>query len=1396
MSIDIPPELQWVSYLAGSKWPQGDEDGLWRIGEHWKASTAEMSDLIPDLNRVRSRTMSVITGETAAAVEQEFALLFDGDFSMDKLVEAMSAVGELARAAGTQIEASKIEILIGLSMGAAELLYAIAMAPWTFGSSLAWIPVIELLTMAVIRMLFTQLMQALVRRAIQALSKTAVARLLREVAQQSAQEVAEELIINLSIQQYQVDKGRKDEIDWKDVGTAAKGAAAGGAAGGAFHGPAFGALGGKHGGGGIGNAFAGAGASYGTEVVAGVVGAVAVGGSLNAGEILAGGVLGGVSGGIQSSHGGGPDTPPLDLDAGRSHAFNAEAKGPDDTKDFGGDDSGDTSFADTPPQYQESDPGGSPPPYAQHQPNAPSDGPSSSVSDNARTSNTATTNASQTHDGSSARSGDNGQNGGSGSQQASGSENGTRAGSPKETGDGQAGQAAPQHDSVGSQNGQPGSQQSLGDDSNDVTPSHRSDGHHPPTDTQQPSAGSSAPEPTQQSSTENSSSQPTPQQLSSQNESNTSGQHSGGEDANSSPVQHDSHHGQGSGGKAEPTLSQTATPAEAPPTHGDASPPVGQPLGNDIAQDDSRQVDEATHDPSTQASTASSDANGTANQTTPPPTVADAGTPPSPANMTTLQPARANAHTTGPTSVAGTQTATTQASSNPPTSPSTPSANPTERAKPDAPTTRAAAGIAAESNSAPTAVSNVASSPVPTSASHSSMDEKSQLVAGMIPSPPPPPPTSKSPKPKVTAGGRPPTHSNAGGRFEGGVPVWPMSASVLGSVVGGVPPRLGRDASLADCVPWANWVVGQLYPDGVRRPVSSDDMVLDRGGISGVQGQVVDAAEWARVGDRKGLLEAVAGRPGSTAVVMVSRPRGAIGHVVAVHATTDGLRWVDPQRPAGQQVSSPEDYPRDGMPSEVAHAPDVRAVVIDPQGRVVAPGQWSQIDPTVDALLDADLTREFGAYQAPRPAPPASGSLAGDVSTGAAITPEDASNGFERVEAPNPSITTEALGPGPDEAGPSGTRSSAPGSSIPAVPSNSETFHVRFVNVNDGDIDLDIPNTFREGTYSPTPPAPDPHLPTAQPGFTPTAPSIPVTGLPPGKTVQYRTDTNFVFRDDHRDPLGAAHSPFEFGFLPRDPSNTDLQGFVDGENGAFVSSSRDPNLAFNGPSGHKEVGRRNFRYIIYAPGGIDVNATLGDHRFDYQTEVAFPGGIRRENIVGAQEIIGGTLRSGANTDLPGGQFENLQFGPFFPNRHFDPTAANPPGLDPRFTNNVPDDDSDSPFFDSSSESSQPSTPSPGLRPLRSPPGLPPTSPLPLPPVPAAPPPTPVAPSPLRPFHQILPLRQRHSISIHRRRRHRPRQWHRRRCPFRQILPLRQRHSISIHRRRRRRQANCCLLWPV
>lgn len=786
MSIDIPPALQWISYLAGSKWPQGDEDGLWRIGEHWHASAAEMTDLIPDLNRVRNETMSVITGETASTAEQEFAKLFDGDYSVDKLVDAMSALGETARQAGTQVEASKIEILVGLAMAAAEVLYAIAMAPWTFGASMAWIPAIEAITMAAIRMLFNQLMRALVRRAVEALTKTAVARLVREIAEETVEEIAEELITNLAIQQYQIDKGHKDKIDWGDVGDAAKGAAAGGAAAGAFHNPAFGAMGGKHGKGGIGNAFAGAGASYGSEVVAGVAGALAVGGNLDAGEIFAGGALGGVSGGIESSHGHGgdgddgdaPHGAPTGLDGGKSHAFDSDDKGPDGK---GPDDKG-AGSPDAAPPDEKADPHGSPPPSERS--DGPSDGPRSLVSGsgNFHDSDTAATGAPQpqAQDGSPAPRGG-GQNGESGSPQAPGGSD--------------SGDAATQHDSGGGPNSDPNSDQTpRGDNTANTATQHESssDQNSETSPQQTPSGSSSEGAPAHQvdgqDSPEHASGQPTPQQFSGQTGPSATEHHTSGPTSDSSSAQHDSQPNQNPGRGPEPAPHQTSPPSDTTATHAETPPAVSQSPGGasheapttdhgsptqadpspNHAPPVSRQPDDAEalqddahqaagpppSDHSSHVGAAPSENNGTASEPTPPTTATDTNTSTPPSNSSITPPpattpstapspptATPSAQTTGPTSTTGTQSPAQ------PGSPNT-SATPTAPNSQSAPAKSVSAGLGTSSNPAPTAVSNVASSTASASAPRATAEDQPDVVVGVVPGPARPVP-SAPPAPPV-----------------------------------------------------------------------------------------------------------------------------------------------------------------------------------------------------------------------------------------------------------------------------------------------------------------------------------------------------------------------------------------------------------------------------------------------------------------------------------------------------------------------------------------------------------------------------------------------------------------------------------------------------------------------
>jgi len=60
----------------------------------------------------------------------------------------------------------------------------------------------------------------------------------------------------------------------------------------------------------------------------------------------------------------------------------------------------------------------------------------------------------------------------------------------------------------------------------------------------------------------------------------------------------------------------------------------------------------------------------------------------------------------------------------------------------------------------------------------------------------------------------------------------------------------------------------------------------------------------------------------------------------------------------------------------------------------------------------------------------------------------------------------------------------------------------------------------------------------------------------------------------------------------------------------YVSTTYDHDL-------YKTWYKSGFNYYVDAPGGVDVNKTIGDtHKYAEQLEVAFPGGIQSEYVIG------------------------------------------------------------------------------------------------------------------------------------------------------------------------------------
>lgn len=110
----------------------------------------------------------------------------------------------------------------------------------------------------------------------------------------------------------------------------------------------------------------------------------------------------------------------------------------------------------------------------------------------------------------------------------------------------------------------------------------------------------------------------------------------------------------------------------------------------------------------------------------------------------------------------------------------------------------------------------------------------------------------------------------------------------------------------------------------------------------------------------------------------------------------------------------------------------------------------------------------------------------------------------------------------------------------------------------------------------------------------------------------WRTDCRRLYRADGRAPDVVFHE----GFHPRAPrtGQYDLEKYVlVNQPSPYVSTTYDHDF-------YKEWWGRgdHYNYYVDAPGGIEVNATIGDeHKWAEQQEVAFPGGIDRDFIAGA-----------------------------------------------------------------------------------------------------------------------------------------------------------------------------------
>ncbi|MGP4014277.1 WXG100-like domain-containing protein [Saccharopolyspora sp. 5N708] len=231
MSIDIPPALNWVFYLVGQPWPRGDEDRAWRAAELYQEAKRGLATIAEDGDSLLSAVRRGQQGEAAAATVEHLRQLRE---SFQPLIQAADQLGQQTDKLGTDLEYTKMSLIVQLGWLAAEIALAIKAAVETFGVSLLSIPGMIALVRVAWLQLVKQLMTMMANRAAaMAAVRASLGPILAETAKIAVKIGAIMGGIDAGVQLLQLAKGSRDEFDGLQLlKMTGFGAVAGGIAGG------------------------------------------------------------------------------------------------------------------------------------------------------------------------------------------------------------------------------------------------------------------------------------------------------------------------------------------------------------------------------------------------------------------------------------------------------------------------------------------------------------------------------------------------------------------------------------------------------------------------------------------------------------------------------------------------------------------------------------------------------------------------------------------------------------------------------------------------------------------------------------------------------------------------------------------------------------------------------------------------------------------------------------------------------------------------------------------------------------------------------------------------------------------------------------------------------------
>ncbi|WP_067534956.1 hypothetical protein [Nocardia crassostreae] len=125
MTLYCAPELRWVAWLTGNSWPDGDEDRMWDIADDWQQAADTLRALLKDIDTAKKAALEAYpSGAGHDAIGTAFDLVRSGDQSVEALVKVCEEVRNSVFDTATEIQATKLTIIMSWVALAIEITWA------------------------------------------------------------------------------------------------------------------------------------------------------------------------------------------------------------------------------------------------------------------------------------------------------------------------------------------------------------------------------------------------------------------------------------------------------------------------------------------------------------------------------------------------------------------------------------------------------------------------------------------------------------------------------------------------------------------------------------------------------------------------------------------------------------------------------------------------------------------------------------------------------------------------------------------------------------------------------------------------------------------------------------------------------------------------------------------------------------------------------------------------------------------------------------------------------------------------------------------------------------------------------------------------------------------------